>query len=132
MSILVVIALFELTWWKGSKHLRGFVLGCVAMALAFLFLFYQQLRCVQPGPMRRYFLLWTTPWVAAHFGTARLTAIGVMARYLWLLVWPAQSFPARLFLRRDSACQPASLHDWIEWIVVAAVISRGALAVFVE
>lgn len=40
VAIVGVIALFELTWWKERKQLRGLVLGCAAIAPAFLALFY--------------------------------------------------------------------------------------------
>ena len=119
VAILGVIALFELTWWKDRRQVRGFLLGCAAMAPAFLALFYQRsvVLAAAPAPENPFT---SNPLFGASFLQARLTAIAVMARYLWLLMWPA-----RLSCDYSYNVIPlatGALRDWIAWGIVAAVI----------
>ena len=120
VAILGVIALFEFTWWKDRRQLRGFVLGCAAIAPAFVALFCQR-AVVLAGSTPPQFPFVDNPLVGAHFLTARLTSIAVMARYLWLLVWPA-----KLSCDYSYAAIPlanGTLRDWIDWIAVVVVIA---------
>lgn len=123
VAILGVVALFELTWWKDRRQLRGFVLGCAAIAPAFLALFYQR-SVVLAGSLPPQQLFVDNPLVSAHFFTARLTSIAVMPKYLWLLVWPV-----RLSCDYSYVAVPVAnggLWDWIHWIAVAVVIAAVA------
>jgi hypothetical protein len=120
VAILGVVVLFELTWWKERRQLRGLVLGCIAIAPPFLALFYQR-SVVLAGSFTPQLLFVDNPLVGAHFLAGRLTAIAVMARYLWLLVWPARlscdySYATILLAK-------GGLWDWIDWLTVAAVVA---------
>jgi tetratricopeptide (TPR) repeat protein len=124
VMIVGVIALFELTWWKERREIRGFVLGCAAMAPAILAMLYQRavVLAASPAPDNPFT---SNPLFGADFFQARLTAIAVMARYLWLLVWPA-----RLSADYSYHVIPLAgggLRDWIAWCVVVAVFAAGCL-----
>ena len=121
VAILGVVVLFELTWWKDRRQLWGLVWGCVAIAPAFLALFYQRSVVLAGSLAPQETLFLENPLVGAHFLTARLSSIAVMARYLWLLVWPA-----RLSCDYSYAAVPLAnggLKDWIDWIAVVVVIA---------
>lgn len=120
VAILGVILVFELTWWKERRQLRGLVLGCAAIAPAFLALFYQR-SVVLASSAAQEIPFVENPLAGAHFWTARLTSIAVMARYLWLLVWPAKlscdySYAAILLAI-------GSPRDWFAWTAMFAVIA---------
>jgi hypothetical protein len=119
VAILGVITLFELTWWKERRQLRGLMFGCAAIALPFLALLYQRSVVLAGSPTPQLLFL-DNPLVGAHFLVGRLTAIAVMARYLWLLVWPAR-------LSCDYSYSTILLAKgglWgIEWLTVVAFIA---------
>jgi protein O-mannosyl-transferase len=88
VAIFGVVVIYELTWWKERHELRGLLLGCAAMAPALLALFYQR-SVVLSGSAASDAAFLDNPLIGANFITARLTAIAVMGKYLWLLLWPA-------------------------------------------
>jgi hypothetical protein len=59
------------------------------------------------------------PIPEADFWTGRITAIGVMGRYLALLFWPAHLSADYSFSQVPLAS--GTLTDWLAWIPVAAV-----------
>ncbi len=103
VSILGVIALYELTWWKDRRNVRGFITACEAMAPAFPGLVLPALGgagsvarpCAavyeQPPVRRRFF----AGAAHRHRGDGPVPGAAGMARKAFL----------RLFLQRDSACQ---------------------------
>jgi protein O-mannosyl-transferase len=115
VAILGVVVLFELTWWKERHQLRGLLLGCAAMAPALLALLYQR-SVVLSGlvPSESGFL--DNPLMGANFITARLTAIAVIAKYLWLLIWPAHLSSDYSYAAIPLA--KGSPANWLAWIVV--------------
>jgi tetratricopeptide (TPR) repeat protein len=64
------------------------------------------------------------PLVGASFIRGRLTAIVVMAKYLWLLVWPLKLSSDYSYNQIPIAS--GAPHDWIAWIAVLAVIIAAA------
>ncbi len=121
--ILGVIVLYELVWWKERRNLRGLLLGCAAVVLPLLALWYLR-SVVVPGGWQSPFV--DNPLVGADFWTARLTALKVLGRYLGLLVWPAHLSADYSYAEIPLA--HGSLSDWIAWISVAAV--AAAIVVF--
>jgi tetratricopeptide (TPR) repeat protein len=118
VAIVGVIGLYELTWWKERKQGRVLFLGCVATLLPIAAMLYQRsivLAAARPGEFHFY----DNPIVGADFWTGRLTAIKVIARYLWLTLWPD-----KLSIDYSYAQIPlahGSLQDWAAWITVLAV-----------
>jgi tetratricopeptide (TPR) repeat protein len=121
--ILGVMVLYELVWWKERRNLRGLLLGCAAVALPLLGLWYARSMVVPAWPQ---FPFVDNPLVAADFWTARLTALKVIGRYLGLLVWPAHLSADYSYAQIPLA--RGSVDDWLAWISVAAV--AAAIVVF--
>ncbi len=80
-----VLLLYELTWPQRTTW-RGRAPAYAALALPFAAFFY--LRGHLQTPMLVAFA--DNPLVGADFWTARLTAIKVVGKLLWLFVWPAR------------------------------------------
>src|ERR1700733_7279990 len=120
-----VIVLYELVWWKERKNWKGALLGCAAIALPLLAMWYAR-SVVMAGTNPPEFPFVDNPLVAADFWTARLTALKVMARYLGLLVWPAKL--SADYSYAEIPLVSGSLSDWIAWVSLAAAVA--ALIVF--
>jgi protein O-mannosyl-transferase len=123
VAILGVVVVFELTWWKERRQLRGLLLGCAAMAPALLALFYQR-SVVLAGSASSEAGFLDNPLMGAHLITAKLTAMALMAKYLWLLIWPAQ-----LSCDYSYAAIPlakGSLANWLAWVIVLLVGAAAA------
>lgn len=117
VTVVGIVALYELTWWK-RERMRGFLLGCLAMAPAVLAMWWVRLMILSAaGPTRFPFV--DNPIVEADFWTGRLTAVKVMAKYLELLVWPARLSPDYSYAQIPLI--DGRLSDWMAWVVVGAV-----------
>ncbi len=118
--ILGVIVLYELAFWKERKQVRGAFLGCAAAGLPILLMWYARLRVFAktPSPVFPYV---ENPLIGSGFWVAKLTAIKVLAKYVWLLIWPAKLswnyYYSQIPLSRGAA------QDWIAWIVIAAIVT---------
>lgn len=87
VAILPVLVLYELVWRKTRP--RTFLIACLATALPIAAMLYQRSRVLAASP-RAEFPYTDNPIVGADWWTGRLTAIKVIAHYLWLTIWPAQ------------------------------------------
>lgn len=67
------------------------------------------------------------PVVGAGFWTGRITALGVMGRYLALLLWPAHLSADYSFSQIPLAS--GNFTDWLAWIAVAAVTVAALISV---
>jgi len=118
--ILGVIVLYELVWWKERRNIRGLLFGCVAIVPPLAVLWFGR-SAVRAGTDLLSSPFVDNPLVAADFWTARLTALKILAKYLGLLVWPAQLSAdysySQIPLARGSA------GDWFAWLVLAGVIA---------
>ena len=119
-----VILLYELTWWKERKRSSALVLGLVVTGIALEIMWFVRGAVFSqlPAPLFPY---WDNPLVDAGFWTAKLTALNVLGRYIWLLVWPARLSCDYSFNQIPLAA--GSLADWLAWLTVAA--SAGAAVV---
>jgi tetratricopeptide (TPR) repeat protein len=121
--IVGVIALYELTWWKERKPGRTLLLGCIATLLPIAAMLYQRskvLAASQPAD----FPFTDNPIVGADFWIGRLTAIKVIARYLGLILWPAN-----LSSDYSYAQIPLAHSALADWLVCIAVLAAALLAV---
>ncbi|MFZ0818668.1 MAG: hypothetical protein WAM91_01260 [Candidatus Acidiferrales bacterium] len=122
--VLGVIVVYEITFWKERKQIGGLVYGCAATALPILLMWFQRSRVFahSEAPVFPYV---QNPLVYSGFWVAKLTAIKVLAKYLWLLVWPAKLswnyYYSQIPLARGT------LQDWIAWILIAAI--AGAMVI---
>jgi protein O-mannosyl-transferase len=117
-TILGVIVVYELIWWKERRKGWALSLGCIAVLLALEAMWYARAAVFSRLPATL-FPFWDNPLVDASFWTAKLTAIKVIARYLGLLVWPAHLSCDYSYAQIPLAT--GSPHDWLAWLVVAAV-----------
>jgi tetratricopeptide (TPR) repeat protein len=123
VAILGIIVIYEIAFWKERKQLRGLLFGCAALAPPLLFLWYRRSVVLSAsGP--RVFLFVQNPILNATFLRGRLTAIGVMAKYLWLFLWPLKLSCDYSYNQIPVAS--GTLHDWVAWIAVAGVIIGAA------
>jgi protein O-mannosyl-transferase len=111
-----VIILYELAL---SRRLRAMLWGCAATILPIAAMLWQRSLVLAASPPAQFPFV-DNPIAGADFWTGRLTAIKVLARYLWLTVWPVKlsadySYSAIPLAR-------GTLEDWIAWIAVAAIL----------
>ncbi|MGA2269411.1 MAG: DUF1736 domain-containing protein [Bryobacteraceae bacterium] len=123
-TILGVIALYELTWWKERQPGRALLLGCLAVLPVLQAMWYQR-SAVLANLLAPEFPFWDNPLAGAGFWTARLTAIKVIAKYLGLLVWPARLSCDYSYAQIPLAT--GSPQDWLAWTAVAAVTAAALL-----
>jgi protein O-mannosyl-transferase len=119
VAILGVIVLYEITWWNERKQLRGLILGCAAIAPPLLVMWYVR-AMIFAASQPAQFPFVDNPLMGASFVASRLTAVAVMARYLWRLVMPLTLSTDYSYAQIPLAS--GTLRDWIAWIVVAAVV----------
>jgi len=129
ICILGLIPLCEFALWKSEREpgggfslrlLQRGLFGLAAAAIPILIFLSQRLQVLAHVPLPQNLYV-DNPLLGAGFWTARLTAVKVLARYLWLLAWPAKLswnyYFAEIPLARGSVL------DWIAWIAIAAVIA---------
>jgi protein O-mannosyl-transferase len=112
-----IMLLYDLTWSERATW-RARVYSYAALALPFATFFY--LRSAVHAHMQ--VLLRDNLLVSAGFWTARLTAVKVMGKYLWLFAWPAR-------LSADYSYNAVPIFGWhlTEWKDAETLL---ALAVF--
>jgi protein O-mannosyl-transferase len=121
--ILGVISLYELSfskeWKEFRERLRALALGCAAVAIPIAAMLYQRaIVMASSPPIESAFA--DNPLQGAHFFQARITAIAVMARYIWLLIWPATLSSDYSYSQIPIAT--GTMNDWLAWITVAVVV----------
>ncbi len=126
VCVIGVILAYEIIWWKErSRRVTPLLLGCFATLVPIAAMLYQR-STVLASSLPAEFPFADNPIVGADFWTGRLTAIAVIARYLWLIVWPARlscdySYP-------QIPLADGSFLDWISWTaVLCAVVLTGFL-----
>ena len=124
VTVLGVIALYELTWWKERRRGRALLLGCLAVWPALEAMWYVR-TAVFAKLLTPEFPFWDNPLAGAGFWTAKLTAIKVIARYLGLLVWPAHLSCDYSYAQIPLAT--GSPQDWLAWAIVALVAAAALL-----
>lgn len=119
IAIFGVIVLCEITWWKDRSQLRNLMYGCAAVALPVIAFLFQRAYVLARSTVP-VFLYVDNPLLGAGFISARLTAIKILARYIWLLVWPAKL--SWNYYYSEIPMARGTPQDWIAWLVIAAVI----------
>jgi tetratricopeptide (TPR) repeat protein len=124
VAILGVIVLYEIAFWSGRERLRGLYLGCAAVAIPIVAMLIQRARVLAASPPAQFSFV-DNPLQGASFFKARMTAIAVGAKYLWLLVWPAKL--SADYSYSQIPISSGAFHDWIAWLAVAAVFVAVAM-----
>jgi tetratricopeptide (TPR) repeat protein len=117
-----VILLYELAM---SRRLRAMLWGCAATILPIGAMLWQRSLVLAASPAAEFPFV-DNPIAGADFWTGRLTAIQVLARYLWLTVWPVKLSADYSYSAIPLA--HGSLQDWIAWIAVAAILCAVGFA----
>lgn len=104
---------------RGGVRISALFWGCAATAVPIGVMLYQRSK-VLAASLPAEFPFTDNPIVGASFWIGRLTALKVIARYLWLVVWPAKlssdySYPEIPLVR-------GTIGDWIYCAVVLAGI----------
>jgi hypothetical protein len=112
-------------WSTGSGRASiGLAAAAIALAIPLLFYWSQRSAVLGAAPFAEFPFV-DNPIAGAGFWSGRLTAIAVIARYLWLIVWPVQ-----LSADYSYAQIPLSsgrLWDWVSWALVAAIAAACVL-----
>jgi protein O-mannosyl-transferase len=124
VAILGIVVLYEVVWWDERKQFRGLMLGCAAIAPPLLVMWYARAMVFASSSQPAQFPFVDNPLMGASFLASRLTAVAVMARYLWRLAAPVTLSTDYSYAQIPLAS--ASLRDWIAWIVVAAIVAAVA------
>jgi protein O-mannosyl-transferase len=125
IAILGVIVLWEVAWWKRGNQLRSIAYGFVAAALPII-AFLIQRSIVLARSTVTVFPYVDNPLLGAGFLSARLTAIKILANYLWMFVWPAKL--SWNYYYSEIPIARGTFQDWISWIVIAAVFACTCIA----
>jgi protein O-mannosyl-transferase len=121
--VLGVIALFEFAWWKERQQGRALLLACLALLAPLEALLYQR-SAVLGAAGKADFPFTDNPIVGAGFWVGKLTALKVLAHYLWLTVWPVKLSADYSYSEIPLASGTAG--DWLAWIAVAAAAAGVA------
>jgi tetratricopeptide (TPR) repeat protein len=121
-----IMLLYDLTWRKRTAW-QGRALAYAALVLPFAAFF-----CLRGTlPMHILARHIQNPLMSAGFWTARLTAIKVIGKYLWLFIWPARLSP-------DYSYNAVPLFGWhlAEWedakALIALALCLGAVVLAVR
>ena len=125
IAILGIIVLWEIAWWKGRNQLRGIAYGFIAATLPII-AFLIQRSLVLARSTVPVFPYVDDPLLGAGFFTARMTAIKVLANYLWMIIWPAKL--SWNYYYSEIPLSRGTLQDWIAWIVVGAALVGACIA----
>jgi hypothetical protein len=122
--IIGAIVLYEMVWWKERKQWRGLLLGCAAVMPPLLLLAYARSAALGTAPPAISNFL-DNPIIGTSLLRGRLTALAVMGRYLWLLVWPVKLSADYSYNQVPLAT--GSVQDWLAWgTLLAAVLGVAA------
>lgn len=124
VAILGVIAIYELAWWNGRQPLIRLLPAYVAVQVPILAMWMARSAVLAAAP-RAVFGFTDNPLVGAGFWQAKLTALAVLGRYLWLMLWPAHLSADYSYAQIPMAS--GSLADWAAWLAVAAALTSAAL-----
>jgi protein O-mannosyl-transferase len=123
-----VIILYELSYWKERRKdglsMRPLLWGVIATALPLALTLWQRSAVLAAAPPAEFPFV-DNPIVGADFLTGRLTAIKVLAHYLWLALWPVKLSSdysyAQIPLARGGP------GDWIACVAGAGVLAVVAI-----
>jgi len=121
-----VIVLYELAFHLSNVRgrLRSTLLGCAATILPIAAMLLQRALVLSASPPAEFPFV-DNPIVGASFWVGRLTAIKVLARYLWLAIWPVKL--SADYSYSEIPLARGSLADWSAWIAIAIAVCLVAL-----
>ena len=129
-TVVVVAALviYDLIY-HGLKFWRARAPGYLALALPICFFFFVRYQVLSKIPAEQ-IAHSDNPLFGIDFWTARLTAIKVIGKYLWLLVWPNPLSCDYSYNQIPLVTWRFGWEDMKAWIALAACLGAGAAAVW--
>jgi tetratricopeptide (TPR) repeat protein len=118
VAIFPLIVLYELVWWKERRQHQVLAYGCIATLLPIAAMLFQRSAVLAASPPAE-FPFTDNPIVGADWWTGRLTAIKVIARYLWLAIWPVKLSVDYSYNQIPVA--HGTVEDWLAYAIVFAV-----------
>ena len=122
---IAVIVLYDLLFKEPADAWRGRLSDWLVIALPVLAFLWQRSVVLGGTPAEIPFV--DNPIAGTTFWTGRLTALGVMARYIGLVVWPIRLSADYSFAEIPLASGTAK--EWVAWIVVAGLLAAAIVAV---
>lgn len=122
VSLAGVIVAYEVIWWTPGRSANRLLRAAGAVAPPVLLMLYQRSIVLAQAAAPEFHFI-ANPLVDTSFRAGRLTAIRVMADYLWRIVWPAGLSNDYSYAQVPIAS--GSLHDWIGWAVVALLAAAA-------
>jgi tetratricopeptide (TPR) repeat protein len=119
-SAVVVLAAMVIYDLAFPQTWRARASGYLALAVSFLVFFHVrgQVLAKLTSPLVSF---GDNPLIGAGFWAARLTAVKVVGKYLWLLLWPSR-------LSCDYSYNQIPLFTWVDWKALAALAACVVLA----
>ena len=88
IAVIAAVFLYDLAWCGGAPR-RARIAGYLAAALPIAVFLAVRIRILKDAPLT-VLAVTDNPLAGADFWTAHLTAVKVLGKYLWLLLWPAR------------------------------------------
>jgi hypothetical protein len=116
-----IIVLYELACHSSGQpgRLRALLWGCTVTIPPIAAVLWQRSLVLAASPAAEFPFV-DNPIAGAAFWTGRLTAIEVLARYLWLTVWPLKL--SADYSYSEIPLARGGFEDWIQWFAVALTI----------
>ena len=111
-----VIAIYEVAC---GKHWRRMFVGCVATLVPIGIMLWQRAVVLSSSLPAEYPFV-DNPIAGAGFWIGRLTAIKVLAHYLWVALWPLKL--SSDYSYSEIPLARGSIADWVCWLAVASVL----------
>ena len=121
-----VIVLYEVAFHLSETRarLRYMLWGCAATIPPIIAMLVQRAIVLSASPPAEFPFV-DNPIVGASFWVGRLTAIKVLASYLWLAIWPVKL--SADYSYSEIPLARGSFADWTAWIAVAIAVAMIAL-----
>jgi tetratricopeptide (TPR) repeat protein len=118
--LLGAIALYEFTWWRERRQVRALLMAGAALLVPLVTILYQRAVILGASP-KADFPFTDNPIQGAGFWAGKLTALKVLAHYLFLTFWPVKLSADYSYSQIPIAT--GTLQDWVSWIAIAAAIA---------
>ena len=123
VAILGVLALYAAGWQKPRQRIGSLLPAYAAVLLPVLAMWWVRSRVLATAP-HAVFPFSDNPLVGAGFWQAKLTALAVLGRYVWLILWPVRLSSDYSYAQIPLA--RGSLADWAAWLTVVLVLAATA------
>ena len=122
VAILGVAALYELIFRRPRE--RSLLPAYAALLLPILAMWWWRSRVLAASP-RAVLAFTDNPVAAAGFWQAKLTALAVLGRYVWLMLWPQRLSSDYSFAQIPLG--QGSLADWAAWLTFAVTLAAAVV-----